>query len=197
MYREDRKKKCYQYDLNGNFIKEWSTLTEASNFLNVTSTSGIIGCCKFKYKFYKGFVWRYEYFEKLDTNVNTRMYDKVYQYSIEGNFLKEWSNTNDVYKFYVTNCINKNLPRALENINSTLYGYRWSYNKFEKLEKLVRKIRTTKKVYQYDENYNLIGEYNSPLEASIANNSSKSPIFYSIKNKTKTVNNHYWLYNKL
>jgi len=197
LYREDRKKKCYQYDLDGNFIREWHSITEASKFLGVESTSGIIGCCKSKYNFFKGFIWRYEYFEKLDVNFKVNRYNKIYQYSINGEFIKEWNNRIDIYDFYDYERRNQNLLRALNNINLTVYGFRWSFEKMIKLPKIIRKINISKKVYQYDENYNLIGEYNSPLEASIKNNSSKRLIFYSIKNKSKTRNNHYWLFEKI
>lgn len=197
LYREDRKKKCYQYDLNGNFIKEWGSITEASNFLNVNSTSGIVGCCKFRYNFFKKFIWRYEYSDKLEIDFNINRYNKIYQYSINGDFINEWGNRKDIYDLYDYDMKNQNLSRALENINSTLYGYRWSYNKFEKLEKIVRKIRNTKKIYQYDENYTFIREFNSIKEALTQINTSESPIFYSIKNKTKTSNKHYWSYTKL
>jgi hypothetical protein len=58
-------KKIKQYDLNGNFIKTWDCIREASVFLKVSS-SGIISCCKKRQHTSAGFFWEYvEGYEKL------------------------------------------------------------------------------------------------------------------------------------
>lgn len=58
---EYTKRRCSftQYDLNGNFIKDWNSMTEAS--LAVKGTKyGINKCCVGKLKTYKGFIWKYK-----------------------------------------------------------------------------------------------------------------------------------------
>lgn len=55
-----KSKKVDQYDLNGNFIKTWKSLTEVEKELKI-SDSTISACCNGK-KYYKtagGFIWRY------------------------------------------------------------------------------------------------------------------------------------------
>jgi hypothetical protein len=47
-----------QYDLQGNFIKEWCGCTEASNNLKINIGS-ISSCCTGKYKTAGGFIWMY------------------------------------------------------------------------------------------------------------------------------------------
>lgn len=51
-------RKINQYDLNGNFIKEWDSLFKASKSLGICK-SGICQCCNGKYKTSNGFIWRY------------------------------------------------------------------------------------------------------------------------------------------
>ena len=55
-----RSKKVYQYDLKGNFIKEWESARscEKEGFKN----SNVSACClkKRRHKTYKGYIWRYE-----------------------------------------------------------------------------------------------------------------------------------------
>ena len=46
-----------QYDLNGNFIKEWSSSYEAGNALNINPRN-IRAICNGKGKSYKGFIWK-------------------------------------------------------------------------------------------------------------------------------------------
>jgi hypothetical protein len=48
-----------QYDLDGNFIKEWNSITEASKFIK-RSTGSICGALKNRQKSTGGFVWRYK-----------------------------------------------------------------------------------------------------------------------------------------
>lgn len=47
-----------QYDLNGNKIKEWESITEASKNLNINQST-ILRVLKNTYKQGKGFIWRY------------------------------------------------------------------------------------------------------------------------------------------
>lgn len=56
----NRAKKVNQYDLDGNFIRTWDCIKEASDKLNICS-SGIVMCCKNnkKYNNAGGFIWKY------------------------------------------------------------------------------------------------------------------------------------------
>ena len=47
-----------QYELNGDFIKQWSSIKEASNTLNI-SYVGIVQCCRHRSKSSGNYIWRY------------------------------------------------------------------------------------------------------------------------------------------
>lgn len=49
-------KKVYQYDLKGNFIKKWNSVTEAQNTLKITNISSV---CNNKRKCAGGYIWKY------------------------------------------------------------------------------------------------------------------------------------------
>lgn len=51
-------KKLNQYDLQGNYIKTWDYIKQASDSLNIPH-SNIVNCCRKTYKTAGGFVWRY------------------------------------------------------------------------------------------------------------------------------------------
>ena len=53
-----RKKRIYQYDLLGNFIKEWDSATDIKNKLGFYE-SNICKCCKNNIKSAYGFKWSY------------------------------------------------------------------------------------------------------------------------------------------
>ena len=54
-----RRKKINQYDLEGNFIKQWNSMTLASKCIGLTGNSHICSCCKGERKTAGGFIWRY------------------------------------------------------------------------------------------------------------------------------------------
>ena len=53
-------KKVNQYDLKGNFIKQWESLIEAERYLKIKKASSTIGaCCMKKIKTAYGYKWEY------------------------------------------------------------------------------------------------------------------------------------------
>ena len=55
-----RSKIVNQYDLVGNFIKEWSTAKEACLFYNPKDLNGVSACCLGKQKTAFGYKWKYK-----------------------------------------------------------------------------------------------------------------------------------------
>lgn len=58
--------KIYQYDLDGNFIKEWESATVAARTLGYNSPSEITAVAQGRRKTTHGFVWKYYYLEKIN-----------------------------------------------------------------------------------------------------------------------------------
>ena len=54
----NKRKPILQFDLNGNFIKEWNSIREASRVLKIAN-SNISYCINGKYKQARGFIWKY------------------------------------------------------------------------------------------------------------------------------------------
>lgn len=53
-------KPVLQYDKEGNFIREWNSITSAMKELHLKSGTGIIGVCKGKRKTAGGYKWKYK-----------------------------------------------------------------------------------------------------------------------------------------
>lgn len=51
-------KKILQFDINGNFIREWDCISVAANYYGLNSCT-ISNCCAFRKKSAKGYIWRY------------------------------------------------------------------------------------------------------------------------------------------
>lgn len=58
--REASEKVIFQYDLQGNFIKEWKSLTEAKNNISNINIPNICNCCRGKRKQAGGYIWKYK-----------------------------------------------------------------------------------------------------------------------------------------
>lgn len=55
---EKLSKKINQYDLDGNFIKTWDSMTQINKETGIC-ISGICRCCQNKIKYFKSFVFKY------------------------------------------------------------------------------------------------------------------------------------------
>ena len=56
---KNKRKPILQYDLEGNFIKEWDYIRQASTYLNI-NPSGISNNLSGKQKFAFGYIWKYK-----------------------------------------------------------------------------------------------------------------------------------------
>ena len=56
--RKEKYKKVDMYDLNGNYIKTFNSIIEASKEVNIYK-SNISACCKRKLKSSAGYIWKY------------------------------------------------------------------------------------------------------------------------------------------
>lgn len=60
-FNESHKRKVNQYDLKGNFIKTWNSISEAEKFLNKKNTGKISSCCKHTPGRKTAFGYKWEY----------------------------------------------------------------------------------------------------------------------------------------
>jgi group I intron endonuclease len=58
--KPNTRKSVLQYDLQGNFIKEWNSMSEALLFVNNGIGDSIGACCRNKQKTAYGFKWKYK-----------------------------------------------------------------------------------------------------------------------------------------
>ena len=60
---KDRIRPVLQYDLQGNFIKEWKSATEAANLLLIKRNNIVANCRKCSISSY-GFIWKYKIYQR-------------------------------------------------------------------------------------------------------------------------------------
>lgn len=120
---------------------------------------------------------------------------KVYQYSIGGDFIKEWESINIASNFLNINTTN--VVRCLKGKLKSTKNYRWSYECVQKLEPMLRlsgfNQKTKKRVVQIDiETNEKIRYFESISEASIYINGCSGKISMCCNNLKKTYKNYKW-----
>lgn len=129
----------YCYDLEGNFLKRYETVTEAQNDIGIDN-GNICGCYLGKTTNTKGYRWfttfQGDKIQPLEYDINSKgqickphknyniKYKKVYQYDTDGNYLKSFSCAKEIqeqygYDFRLIShgCLHK----------AKHYGFYWSY----------------------------------------------------------------------
>lgn len=113
--------KIYQYDLDGNFIKEWNNAPEAAEYLGCKNASGITRCLRGERFKYKDFIWKFEFIESPDEVI------KDYKESKE---LKRKRNIEKSSKGYMQKYLGRLISQESKLINTPFIGI---YNLNEEL----------------------------------------------------------------
>lgn len=104
-------KKVLKYDLQGNFISEYESVSKAALDLNLKSVSGIISCCseKGKVKSAAGYMWKYkDNFKPIPLKIPPYVKEtgsktecvKVAQFDEDWNLLKVWNSIKIAAKHF-------------------------------------------------------------------------------------------------
>lgn len=147
----NRSRKLFIYDKNKKFVKEVNSIKEAAEFTNVVITRinkslKTLGLCN-------GFYIRDHYSEILTFNSVDE--DRVYQYDLNGSFIKEWENKEDIVKEFNLHNITP-ITKALKKL-TPMCNFYWRKSKCDSIEPYKNQKR---KVGIFKENI-LIQEYES------------------------------------
>lgn len=118
-----RKRKIEKYDLNGNYICEYESITKASIETGVARTN-ISSCLIKKVKSSGGFIWIYKGDKKPTRKIIKRV--QIEQYDLNGNLLNKFDSCKEAER-----CLNlhensyKVIWKSLQYENRVTYGYIW------------------------------------------------------------------------
>lgn len=125
--RKSVSKSIEQFDLDGNYIKTWESLAEASKTLNI-SRGTLCSCLKGIIKSCGGYQWKY-----TDSNDKIEKYSiehpvrRIVQLDLDGNFINIYDNLHDaerktgVWITQIRKCCDK-IP-----MYKTAKGYKWCW----------------------------------------------------------------------
>lgn len=120
------------------------------------------------------------------------IYEKLYQYDLEGNFIKEWEGFIFAVEYY--NCNPARFKMAIEDKRSAFESY-WSREKFDQLDitGYTKSIRS--EIYQFDINGNLIHTWKSVNQLVEETKFSRASLDEAIQ-KSKILDEYYYIKNK-
>lgn len=197
--RRENCKHILQYDLNGVFIKEWTSSVDISKEYNV-DISNIIRCCLGETKSCVNYMWKYKnedniqqritsYNQLTEEQIISSRYKSVFQYDINGNFLRSFDSALHVETALGIN--SKQIRECCRGQLKIVGGYRWSYQKVDKLPKL-----KTTEIFQFDKEWNYIRMWASATAIEREINIDKSSIIRCCKGKQSTAGGYKWKYKE-
>ena len=117
-----------QYDFDGNYIKTFNSISEASHSLGHVLLP-IHKVCRGEYAQAGGYMWRYGKEEKIEPyNKKRNGIKKVYQYTKSKKFIKEWESVSDASKSFGSNS-RSTIINCIKGRCKSAYGYLWTYEK--------------------------------------------------------------------
>ena len=190
-----RRKPVEQYDLNGNFIKEYISASNAS-FETGIIYSDLCKCCRDENNklIAGGYQWKYKNSNKIIKSVIDKHSVKIlYQFDKNGKLLQEYNNLDEAAA--AVNVCKSSLCNCCLGKTKSCAGYYWSYNKDFKKPEYKNKGQTLKKqVAQYNKENKLINIFSSVTEAAKQTSISLSNISEVCLGHRKTAGGFIWEY---
>ncbi len=190
-----------QYDLNGNYIATYSSLSEATIAIgkNISYVSGITQCCKNERTQAYGYIWRYKGNTLSINDVSVRLKNiKVDQYSIDGTFIKTHTSMQEALRdIGVKENQVSNIKKCCDGVSPIRFGYVWRYTgePFSLYPVYINKGGSSKPVSQYSLDGNFIKSYPSAKDAALAVGLKNGSQITSVcKGHGKTAKGYIWKY---
>jgi hypothetical protein len=190
------RKKILQYTLDGNFIQEWDSIADAQKKLKIIGISNACRNSK-KHKQYRhagGYMWRYKTktikkkISPCDMSISAR---PILQYSLSGEFLREWKSGRQVKEFLGI----RHIGCVCNGKRKHAGGYIWKYKTNDYSKELGISIivrNQPKRILQYNLNGDFIKEWNSILAATKA--TKLKHIAEACSGKHKVIGGYVWKY---
>lgn len=187
-------KKIYQYNLNGDFIKEWESYMQVARYFN-RSLITIQRCVKNK-TIFQEFYFSLVKYDKLDVSKMTKKKEipkiPVFQYSEKGEYECCYESINDAAR--VLNKNHSNIANAIK-LHTLCYN-KYFTNVFSPNYAIAKKeIISSKEIHQYDLDGNYIQSFKNMAEAK-KQLKIKSDIYKAIK-LNRLCGGYQWRFEKL
>ena len=120
-----------KYDLSGNYIDKFATISEAARSCNAPSLNSIKACLHGNQRKAYGYLWKYGLTFDTIEPYGTRTYNgknrskKVLQYDLNNNLLRVFDTIKDAAE--AVHGKNNGISCCARGVQKTAYGYIWKY----------------------------------------------------------------------
>jgi hypothetical protein len=199
-FKDNSIKRVNQYSIEGNFIKTWTSITEAGIELSL-NTSSIGKCCRQEPSTYQigGFIWRYSSDVKGKSDIPPVDYNKskrkVEQYALDGTYLKTFDSLSLAAK--EINGASGNIGKCCIGKRKSVGGYIWKYVEGNSKDKIIKPydVKPVKKINQYSLEGKYIKTWDSTSQASQESNLSIKAIPLCARGISRTSGGFMWRYS--
>jgi len=176
-----------QFDLEGELVKQWISVKEASDFYRNTN---IASCCRGESVTASGFIWRYkDEFKEVDLDRLNYQKRKVSQYDLVGNLIRSFDSIKEAASFGFNE---GNIQDCCVGRLKSSKGFIWRY--FEDPPPQKYKNKTIKKVIQFSNTGEFIKEWDSIVDVTKELKIGGNSIVTCCKGKYKTAGGFIWKY---
>lgn len=178
-----------QYDLSGNFIREFDSVISISDEYGYNS-GNISSCCRGVAVSANGYIWRYkDEFLEIDLERLNYQKRKIKQYDLKGNLIKSYDSIKDAASFGFNE---GNIQDCCVYRLKSHRGFIWRY--IEDDNPVVYESKNKRYVLQYDMSGNFIKEWGSIANASKELKIGSNCITTCCKGKYKSSGGYIWKY---
>lgn len=189
-------KPVLQYTDKGVFIKEWPSVKAAvKGITGKRDGGGITSCCRGIVPRAYGFIWRFKFNSTVKGFKVTSKKSPVYQYNLNGIFIREWVSIIDVQRKLGIN--QTAISGTCRGIRKTAGGFIWRYSNDDFKNNVAPHKKPGKCIDQYELNGVFIKSWDSINEAAISVNTSPSNISGACTGKYKTAAKYIWKYKNI
>lgn len=183
-----------EYDLDGNYINSYESASYYSNFINSNyEAKSINHSCREKTK-YKDRQFRFKGEQKPSAYItpNPNHITKVYQFDLDGNFIKEYISLTEASR--QTKTSRTSISGCIAGYYKKANNYIWSKDKNIDIKNINPHYARKTPLYMCDENKNILEEYNNTREAEVKNNFKYNSYKQILKylDTNKLYNGYYW-----
>lgn len=155
-----------QYTLDGKFVREYNSISEAVRENMSFSVSTISACAMGKYSNAHGYQWKYKNSDKIIETDKTKFMvrnQEVLQYDLQGNYIKTFPNLASCY-IELGKIDNGVISQVCKGKRKSYLGFQWRYKSSNLSVEMLKPKE--KRVGMLDREGNLLKEFDSIKEAS-------------------------------
>lgn len=189
-------KKIYQYDLDGEFINEWPSMSEVHRKLKI-GVGVLTHCCIGENHTGGGYQWRWEKYDRIEPfDFQDHMTDllgiPVYQYTLSGDYVGEYRSVTEAGKQF-SDTASSSISSCCSGKMKSVFGFQWSHEKHHSIQPYKR-LTNGKPVIQCTMDGETVKEWPSISAACSECGYNTSMIRLVLKGKYKQAYGFVWKY---